>query len=215
MHQWALALNMYNDDWNEYYPYDGDPVGPTASVNSNAWYNVLPPYLSQKPLALLYQTGLAPTPRNPSIWTCASALNKTPNPTQDNPVFYYSLSACLHSESASGGEKATLVGFRRDRMVAPSSTIIFCEEAEDNYPETQGQNETVTRHSGGANFVLGDGHVEWIVFYQFCRANNAGCPVPLADIAWDNSQGGNSPGDWNPAVPYHWWFFVDANTSVN
>src|SRR5271169_3215846 len=24
MHQWALALNMYNDDWGDYYPYDGD-----------------------------------------------------------------------------------------------------------------------------------------------------------------------------------------------
>jgi len=212
MHQWALALNMYNDDWNEYYPYDGDPTGPGSSINADAWYNVLPPYLSQKTLLVLYTTGATynpPTPRNASIWTCASAVNKSPNPTPANPVFYYALSACLHLEGS------THVGFRRDRMVAPSSTIVFCEEPEDTYPETQGAAETVTRHSGGANFVLGDGHVEWIPFYQFCRATNPGCPAPLGDIPWDSSQGGNSPGDWNPAVPYHWWFFVDANTSNN
>src|ERR1700691_4790526 len=57
MHQWALALNMYNDDWTEYYPYDGDPTTPVDAINTNAWYNVLPPYLSQKPLSVLYTTG--------------------------------------------------------------------------------------------------------------------------------------------------------------
>src|SRR5580658_10634695 len=57
MHQWALALNMYNDDWNEYYPYDGDPTTPIDPANAGAWYNVLPPYLSQKTLATLYTTG--------------------------------------------------------------------------------------------------------------------------------------------------------------
>jgi prepilin-type N-terminal cleavage/methylation domain-containing protein/prepilin-type processing-associated H-X9-DG protein len=218
MHQWALALNMYNDDWTEYYPYDGSAGSPLDAVNAEAWYNVLPAYLSQKALSVLYTSGATfnpPTPRNASIWTCASAVNKNPSPTVGSPVFYYALSACLHSETASGGEKATLVGFRRDRMTAPSSTIIFCEEPEDNFSETQGQAETVKRHSGGANFVLGDGHVEWIQFYNFCREGNPGCPAPLGDIAWDNSQGGNQVGDWNPAVPYHWWFFVDANTSLN
>src|SRR5580700_8663359 len=28
MHQWSLALNMYIDDWSEYYPYDGDYNSP-------------------------------------------------------------------------------------------------------------------------------------------------------------------------------------------
>src|SRR6266446_4442889 len=42
MHQWALALNMYNDDWAEYYPYDGNYNSPPCvPANSNAWFNVL------------------------------------------------------------------------------------------------------------------------------------------------------------------------------
>src|SRR6266478_10131716 len=39
MHQWALALNMYNDDFNDYYPYDGDNLSPCSDPNTNAWFN--------------------------------------------------------------------------------------------------------------------------------------------------------------------------------
>ena len=62
LHQWALALNMYNDDWSEYYPYDGGGGGtaPCSPINTNAWFNVLPPYVGQKTLCTLYNLG---TPR--------------------------------------------------------------------------------------------------------------------------------------------------------
>src|SRR5438874_1461489 len=45
MHQWALAINMYNDDWNEYYPYDG-----TMLCGANVWTDVLPPYVNAQTL---------------------------------------------------------------------------------------------------------------------------------------------------------------------
>ena len=46
MHQWALAVNMYNDDWAEYYPYDGDYNSPPCALgNTNAWFKVLTPYV--------------------------------------------------------------------------------------------------------------------------------------------------------------------------
>src|SRR5260221_3538100 len=46
MHQWSLALNMYNDDFTEYYPYDGDYNNqPCIPGNTNAWFNVLTPYI--------------------------------------------------------------------------------------------------------------------------------------------------------------------------
>src|SRR5216684_2665721 len=98
MHQWALGLNMYNDDFTEYYPYDGDPnSGVCAADNANAWFNVLPPYVGQKPLCQLYNNKLYPTPRNGSLYVCPSAVNKSPNITgPTTAVFYYSLNACLH-----------------------------------------------------------------------------------------------------------------------
>jgi prepilin-type N-terminal cleavage/methylation domain-containing protein/prepilin-type processing-associated H-X9-DG protein len=204
-HQWALAINMYNDDWTEYYPYDGDfSFPPCATMNTDAWFNVLPPYVSQKTLCQLYTLGEYPTPRANSVWVDPSATNKTPNVSQNNAVFYYAMNTCLHKESD------TTKGFRRDRMTAPPNTIIFCEEPEDNFPETNGQYDTVTRHSGGSNFVMGDGHIEWVAFGNFCRQGNPNpCPGVLGNIPWDESGPG---GDWKGVVPYHWWPFEYANT---
>jgi prepilin-type N-terminal cleavage/methylation domain-containing protein/prepilin-type processing-associated H-X9-DG protein len=209
LHQWALALNMYNDDWSEYYPYDGagGGTGPCDKANTNAWFNVLPPYVGQKTLCQLYSEGKPPTPRANSIWVDPSATNKSVNPSMSSPVFYYALSTCLHMEGF------TSIGFRRDRMTAPSITIVFCEEPEDNFSETNGKYDTTTRHSGGSNFVLGDGHIEWIAFGKFCRAGNTvGCPLPIGSVAWDDS---SINGDWTAGIPYHWWPFLDANTSNN
>jgi prepilin-type N-terminal cleavage/methylation domain-containing protein/prepilin-type processing-associated H-X9-DG protein len=208
MHQWALALNMYNDDWAEYYPYDGAPTTPCDPVHSNAWFNVLPAYVTQQPLCNLYTAGNIPSPHGHSLFVCPSAVNKSAVGTVAHPIFYYAISACLHQETL------THIGFRRDRMTAPSATIIFGEEPEDSFPETQGQADTVQRHSGGSNFVLGDGHCEWIPFNLFCRAANpATCPLPMNAIAWDSS--GISRGDWGNGVIWHWWFFAGANTSTS
>ena len=206
MHQWSLALTMYNDEWTEYYPYDGMfDSPPCAPANSNAWFNVLTPYVSQKSLCTLYAANTPPTPRSGnSIFVCPSAVNKAPTIALNNAVFYYGLSTCIHKEGN------TSIGFRRDRMVSPATTIVFCEEVGDKFPETNGLYDLVTRHSGGSNFVLGDGHVEWIPIAKFCRQGNALCPPPLSNIPWDESGPG---GDWKTGVPFHWWFFPYANTS--
>ncbi len=115
------------------------------------------------------------------------------------------MSTCWHEEDS------TSVGFRRNRMMSPPNTILFCEEPEDNFPNTNGKYDTVTRHFGGSNFVFGDGHADWIHFTNFCRAGNINiCPFPLGSLMWDDS---SINGDWSPGVPYHWWPFLDANTS--
>ena len=214
MHQWSLALNMYNDDWNDYYPYDGDYNNPPSNpANTDAWFNVLAPYIGQKGLADLYTEGQTdaskfPTVRNPTVFVCPSGTNKNPNVSVDNAIFYYSLNVCLHKR------ETTSLGIRRGQMQNPASTIVFCEEVEDNFPETSGKYDFVTRHNGGSNFVLGDGHVEWIPFIQYCRQNSGSpappCPAPLGDIPWDNCQAGNVASDWNPSVPWHWWAAPDV-----
>ncbi|HTS18086.1 MAG TPA: prepilin-type N-terminal cleavage/methylation domain-containing protein [Verrucomicrobiae bacterium] len=207
MHQWALAMNMYNDDWKEYYPYVGDTGSPCDSANLFAWYNALPPYIGQKTLCQLYTApSTPPNPRANSIWVCPSATNKTVNPTTSNPIFWYSINDCTHSRASSCGVKSTYAIYRRDRMISPPSTIIFCEEPEDNYSETSGGYETVTRHSGGANFVMGDGHVEWILPTLYCRQC---APFPFQ---WDDSSTG---GDWKKGTPYHWWFAQGISEMCN
>jgi len=207
MRQWGLGFMLYANDYNDYFPYDGNP---TVSVcdrtyNTNAWYNVVPPYIGQKTLCQLYAANTPPTPLTRSVWSCPSSTNVTVQPTIANPYFMYSISACWHVEGF------IHVGFQRNRMMSPPNTILFCEEPEDNFPETNGKYDTVTRHFNGSNFVFGDGHADWIAFTNFCRqANTLGCPNPLGAIFWDDS---TIYGDWNPSVPYHWWPFLDANTA--
>jgi len=217
MHQWALALNMYNDDWTEYYPRDGDNGSPCGPADVDVWYNVLTPYIGQRKLCDLYSAGKAPSPLSGrSIFVCPSATRKSVVPTTGSPVFWYGISTCLH-EAGSG---KTGIGFRRDRMTAPATTVVFSEVAEDNFGETNGQylnavpNSTggvAVRHSGGSNFVMGDGHVEWILYGRICRNGNAGCPMPLYNIPWDDCSSG---GDWRQGVPYHWWFAENICTST-
>jgi prepilin-type N-terminal cleavage/methylation domain-containing protein/prepilin-type processing-associated H-X9-DG protein len=206
MHQWGVAIDLYVADQRDYYPYDGSLNQPCAASNTKAWFNLLPPYINQPRLCDLYSANTPPTPGMKSIFICPSATNTTVSPTSAQPYFNYALSTCLHEEGL------TTVGFRRSRMVKPATTIIFCEEPEDNFPETNGEFDTVQRHSGGSHFVMGDGHAEWIALSNFCRTGNALCPPPLSNFPWDSSGPG---GDWHTGVVYHWWFFPFANTSPN
>jgi prepilin-type processing-associated H-X9-DG protein len=210
MRRWGLGFMLYANDYNDYFPYDGyfnSP--PCAPGNTNAWFNLIPRYIGQKRLCDLYTAGTPPRPLTKSVWSCPSATNITINPVSATPYFMYSMSACWHTEGN------TSAGLRRNRATSPPNTILFCEEPEDQYPETNGQYDTVTRHFGGSNFVFADGHADWIAFTNFCRQGNAGCPAPLGNIAWDNSEGFPALGDWSPVVHYHWWPFVDANATEN
>jgi prepilin-type processing-associated H-X9-DG protein len=207
MRQWGLGFMMYANDYKDYFPYDGDANNsPCVAANTNAWFNVVPSYIGQTALCKLYLAGTPPTPLTKSVWSCPSATNVTVQPPQSTAYFMYSMSACWHEEGS------TKVGFRRNQATSPANTILFCEEPEDNYPETVGEYDTVTRHFGGSNFVFADGHADWIAFTNFCRQGNAGCPAPLGDIPWDES---GSFGDWKAGVPYHWWPFVNANVTSN
>ncbi len=206
MRQWGLGFMLYANDWNDYYPFDGTTKsGPCGTDNTNAWFNLVPQYISQKPLCQLYAAGTPPTPLSKSVWSCPSSTNVTVQPTLSNWYFTYSMSVCWHEEGN------TSVGFRRNRATSPANTILFCEEPEDNFPWTKAVNDTVTRHFGGSNFVFGDGHADWVHFTNYCRASNPnGCPFPLGNIDWDNS---TQNGDWSAKVQYHWWPFVNADTS--
>src|SRR5205823_1384043 len=146
----------------------------------------LPPYVNAQTLCFLYNNGKAPAPGTKSIYICPSA-HKPYTPDPSNVYYNYAISTCLHTQGQ------TKIGFRRDRMLAPATTIIFSEESEadKNFGVTNGKyvaedppnvtyNESTARHSGGLNFVMGDGHCEWIPVQNYCRA----CPADSGD--WSN-----------------------------
>lgn len=67
LRQWALAVQMYTPDYNEYLPRDGmagnsDYPGPSSTANDGtpndpeAWFNLLPPLMNTPTLSSYYTT---------------------------------------------------------------------------------------------------------------------------------------------------------------
>jgi prepilin-type N-terminal cleavage/methylation domain-containing protein/prepilin-type processing-associated H-X9-DG protein len=104
--QWGLAMTMYADDNNQYFPAsrdlkyvatpDNNPVwtemyaDATASppVGLSDWYNALPPYISGRPL---WQYGANNISNNiftsaKSIYICPTAANIPYLPNDPNPL---------------------------------------------------------------------------------------------------------------------------------
>ena len=135
------------------------------------------------------------------------------SPTLAVPYFSYALSTCLHSTF-----KPPRATFRRIQMVSPSTTIIFCEEpdTDSTYGETNGEYisedashiyaPSTARHSGGLNFVMGDGHAQWIKLEDYCRD----CPSDPGN--WSDS-GAGVTADWYVTRVYHWWFALGINNT--
>jgi len=200
MHQWGLGFSLYSADQRDYTPYEGDGLNPIDQVNNpSAWYNVVPPYLKQPTLVQLYYAGKPPTPLTKSIWICPSATNITRFPTTSDPYFTYAIN--FRMDSYVDGQ------FKRGQCVAPATTILFAEQAGNNFPGTSGAG-AAARHFGGGNFALCDGHAEWIALTNFCRKPVPGCP-PFLNFAETDS---SSLGDWKKGVVYHWFPFKGAST---
>src|SRR3954464_12349313 len=87
--QWLFALWMYEDDNEDYFPYEGNPGNISSGLNLNAWYNSTASYAGWPKLMDLYTQGTAPVPGVKSIFTCPSSANKpVPNPPTVTKAFF-------------------------------------------------------------------------------------------------------------------------------
>jgi prepilin-type N-terminal cleavage/methylation domain-containing protein/prepilin-type processing-associated H-X9-DG protein len=206
MHQWGLGFMMYSDDWDDWFPYEGafgDPINSLPSGagegNINAWFNVVPPYLGQPTLVQLYNQGKQPWPRSSSVWICRSATSTVTAAqiTLASPYFTYAFNARMDPNG--------LARFKRTQVANPPTTFLLCES--DGTANTVGANSSVSRHSGGQNFVMTDGHSEWVPFNKYCRSGGA-IPCPQQNFPDTDSSG--LSGDFKPGVQYHWFPYRGA-----
>jgi prepilin-type N-terminal cleavage/methylation domain-containing protein/prepilin-type processing-associated H-X9-DG protein len=214
MRQWGIAFGLYADDWNDYFPYEGQFGQPIDSVgtggfpgNLNAWYNVLPQYIGQPRLVDLYNANKPPLPKVRSIWSCPSATStvSAASISISSPYFMYAFNARMDPNNGStcppGAGSPPDCRFKRSQMTNPSATLVLCES--DGPGGSVGANTSVARHSGGQNFVLGDGHAEWISFNNYCRGGGA-CPQNYSDAT--------SIQEWQQNAKYKWFPFMGAPT---
>jgi len=158
--QWNLAFWMYEDDNDDYFPYEGRPIALDNAANKNAWYNSAAFYMSQPTLLSLYQEGIPPTLGQKSVFVCPGGTNRGANPTIAKPVFFYGFNNRM---DPNGTAK-----FKRTEIRYVVETITFTENDETNYPSTSGI-YAPARHDGHANLGFADGHAGPVVERDFRR----------------------------------------------
>ena len=145
--QWGLAMGMYADDNNQFYPAsrdllyvatpDHNPVwtemyaDATASppIGLSDWFNALPPYVSQIPL---WRYGANHQSNNVffvsrSIYLCPTANAVRRNPATDPdpavmPTFNYGMNQRINYPAAPE------VPFKITQAVHPSAFVVFSEQ---------------------------------------------------------------------------------------
>lgn len=212
--QWGVAITLYADDNNQYWPLpretnyvatsDHNPVwtemyADGAAFGSSAWFNALPPYVSSPPL---WKDGASPTTiaafvNGRSIFNCPTATATPRNPATDpdptyQTAFHYGINARINYPATPE------TPFKVTQAVNPSAFVAFSEERAHasetpylgNNPTDVSSSYSYTtrfsgRHTGGGNIVFSDGHAAWFRYDYVCVLRNNQPDDPgRPDIQW-------------------------------
>jgi prepilin-type processing-associated H-X9-DG protein len=154
LQQWGIALNLYLIENENQLPEIGaDPVTPEQK---KAWYNALPPYISQTPLTDLPE-GSRPRPGVPSIWIDPASR---PVRVWDPAVFFFNYGMNKFLQPQEGTRS-----FRIYEINHPSHVVFMTET--DGYSPAIGPENVVFRQGGRSNspeaevhVLFCDGHVQ-------------------------------------------------------
>ena len=215
LRQWGLSLNMYLDDNRQVFPdfsipnntpgapggYDQDniywadlAVFAASGYGNSAWFNALPPYVSQK---ALWQYATNPTNfvNGRNIFNCPTA---TFLPTEVDPFTRVAFCYGLNFKGTNGLVPATMP-FRAQVVVHPSA-FVFYSDNRANSGETPfyganalndlgaprgSLNHLSSRHAAGANLSLLDGHSEYFKYAYLCYPKGSKIGDPgNPDVNW-------------------------------
>ncbi len=155
LQQWGIALNLYLIDNENQLPEIG--AEPVTTEQKKAWYNALPPYISQTPLADLPE-GSRPRPGVPSLWIDPASK---PVKSWDPAVFFFNYGMNRSLQPVAGTRS-----FRIYEINFPANVVFLAEVA--GYKPDIGP-EDVDFRLGGSNprspkartqVLFCDGHVQ-------------------------------------------------------
>ena len=189
--QWGLAFWMYSDDYDDYFPYEGNAGDISTGKNISAWYNTCTTYASQPKLMELYQQGNPPVPGSKTIFTCPSTVTKPSSPpTVGNAFFMYGFNNRMDPDDT--GTKVNM--FKRAEVTRPVDTITFTENNEGTFPSCYGV-YTPARHSLRANLAFVDGHA---------------APVHTNDYRRTTQEDNSSVLEWGRPRKVYWYPYNGA-----
>ena len=233
--QWGLAQTMYADDFNSTFPTtkipNGTPGAPGGYNEDNpswsdlfyfyynnppegngAWFNALPPYVTQKPLSYYaIQAGDAQGNKPAidgfnnanTIFKCPTAiidpLLLPPNaPNYQRIFFRYG----MNSQGLTGlGLPSSVYNLKANMItVNPSRFVMFCEgrtlanetpfygnaakQADICKPQVY-TTAISSRHSLGSSITFADAHAAWFKYSYMCLNTPAKAADPgVPDICW-------------------------------
>ncbi|HEY6170008.1 MAG TPA: type II secretion system protein [Verrucomicrobiae bacterium] len=172
--QWALAIHLYAEDYDEFLPYEGNTTSAiNTGQNVNAWYNLTAIQASEIRLMDRYSTGKIPYPETATIFACPKATRPTTTPTLTAPYFMYGFNNRMDPNSGSGWAKNDPFGqeaFQLSDVQRPTVTVIFTENNESSQPSSTGR-FTPSRHAGKTKANLGfvDGHAQLVSSNDYVR----------------------------------------------
>jgi prepilin-type N-terminal cleavage/methylation domain-containing protein/prepilin-type processing-associated H-X9-DG protein len=183
--QWVFAAHMYQDDNEDYFPYEGNTADALdEDLNLQGWFNTVPLEAMLLPLKDLYAANTPPLPRQHSLFICPTERRQPGFVlAMNNPLFTYSFNNRL---DPNGPER-----YRRSQVVAPSQTVTFTEGWGQLPYRTY---DSVARHNRRANMGFVDGHAEPV------RTNHF----------WRTTSERTAPQEWSAPRVIYWFPFPEA-----
>ncbi|MGC3991029.1 MAG: prepilin-type N-terminal cleavage/methylation domain-containing protein [Chthoniobacteraceae bacterium] len=161
LRQWGSALNLLLSDRGNRLPWEGQPITPTSAT---AWYNVLPPYMSQLPMSKM-TVATYPKAGQKSVWINPAVPTFVNNNYQSKFLFCYAMNYYLST--------GALPQLNVARIAKPSATV-FLAETLDSYANLnptyivalflkgdilKPDGTWTAQADAAANFLFCDGHV--------------------------------------------------------
>jgi len=215
LRQWGLALGMYLDDNHQVFPsfsignntrgapagYDQDNIYwadlagfEAAGYGNSAWFNALPPYVSQK---ALWEYAANPTNfvNGRNVFNCGSARFL---PAEVQPLNRVAFCYGINFKGTNGAVPIGSI-FRSTVVVHPSAFVFFSDDRansgetpfyganpENDLGAPRGSlNHLSSRHSSGANLTFLDGHSSYFHYSYLCyqKGTKIGDPGD-PDVNW-------------------------------
>jgi prepilin-type N-terminal cleavage/methylation domain-containing protein/prepilin-type processing-associated H-X9-DG protein len=194
LRQWGLALRMYIDDNNDVLPRDGmnssGMYGAGDSQQANAWFNLLPGYIAERPLSS-YTTNSSPTDAQKNsqtvpfpdslgkIFQCTAARMvgndlAVVNGAGADGFFSYDMNIDLKKQTATGAtytypEMPKITKIKRpvdtvfmfDCVFSPSAEVVNGSPQYNSVNPANRWRSFASRHTLGGNINFLDGHVQY------------------------------------------------------
>jgi prepilin-type N-terminal cleavage/methylation domain-containing protein/prepilin-type processing-associated H-X9-DG protein len=195
LRQWGLALQMYVGNFDDVLPRDGmnasGTYGAGDSQQPGAWFNLLPPYVAEKPLASYTSNATANAEQNSHILPFPGGLGKmfecaaarmggndftTVSGAGADGFFSFDMNIDLKHQTATtvfpygnSPNMPKLTSFHRPTDTVFMFDCVFSPSAEivNNSPQYNSVNPAnrwrsfASRHTFGGNIIFVDGHVDY------------------------------------------------------